>query len=182
MNLTKSLEARALPTIAPRIAHFHHQWYETMILFTGGRSNMPTGERRVKIQILIAGLAATLLVVGAAFAAQPLMHVVAAPVLMRKDLIGMPGKEVRVLIVDSSPGASSPVHRHNAQVFVYVLSGKMIMQVMGSSPVTLGPGQTFYEGPEAIHTMSKNASDKEPARFLAFLIMDKGAPVSVPMK
>lgn len=153
-----------------------------MILFRGGRSNMPNGKRIVKIQILITGLAATLLVVGAAFAAPPMMHAFAAPLLMRKDLIGMPGKEVRVVIVDSPPGATSAAHRHNAQVFVYVVSGKMIMQVKGSSPVTLGPGQTFYEGPEAIHTMSKNASDKEPAQFLAVLIMDKGAPVSVPVK
>ena len=137
----------------------------------------------MKIQIVIPALAATLLV-AAAFAAPG--HLVAAalsaPQLMHKDVIGMPGKEVRVLVVNSPPGASSPVHRHNAQVFVYVLSGTMTMQVRGSSPVTLGPGQTFYEGPEAIHTTSRNASDKEPAQFLAFLIMDKEAPVSVPVK
>lgn len=143
---------------------------------------MPKRERIAQIQTLIAGLTATLLVVGVAFAASPLVHGFAAPPLMQKDVIGMPGKEVRVVIVDSPPGASSPVHRHNAQVFVYVLSGKMTMQVMGSSPVTLGRGEMFYEGPEAIHTMSKNASDKEPAHFLVFMIMDKGAPVSVPVK
>ena len=101
---------------------------------------------------------------------------------MHRDVIGMAGKEVRVVIVNSPPGASSPIHRHNAQVFVYMLSGKMTMQVRGTSPVTLGPGQTFYKGPEAIHTMSRNASDKEPAQFLAFLIMDKGALISVPVK
>ena len=134
---------------------------------------MPKGERIVRVLAWITALAATLPFVGAAFAAPQLMH---------KDVIGMPGKEVRVVMVNSPPGASSPVHRHNAQVFVYMISGKMTMQVRGSSPVTLGPGQTFYEGPEAIHTMSKNASDKEPAQFLAFLIMDKRAPVSVPAK
>ena len=134
---------------------------------------MPKGERIVRVLAWITALAATLPFVGAAFAAPQLMH---------KDVIGMPGKEVRVVMVNSPPGASSPVHRHNAQVFVYMISGKMTMQVRGSSPVTLGPGQTFYEGPEAIHTMSKNASDKEPAQFLAFLIMDKGAPVSIPVK
>ena len=137
----------------------------------------------MKITAVITMLAAPL-IVAAAFAAP--RHLVAAalgaPQLMRKDVLGMPGKEVRVLIVNSPPGASSPVHRHNAQVFVYVLSGKMTMQVRGASPVTLGPGQTFYEGPEAIHTMSRNASDKEPAQFLAFLIMDKEAPVSLPVK
>jgi quercetin dioxygenase-like cupin family protein len=102
--------------------------------------------------------------------------------LMLKDIIGLPGKEVRVLTVDAAPGASSPVHRHNGQVFVYMLSGKMIMQVMGSPAVTIGPGQTFYESPDDIHTMSKNASKKHPARFLVFMIVDKGAPVVVPVK
>ena len=150
--------------------------------FTDGRSNMPKGERIVKIQIFNIALSATLLVVGAAFAAPPLMHAVAVPPLMHKDVVGMPGKEVRVVIVDSPPGASSPVHRHNAQVFVYVLSGKMTMQVKGASPVTLGPGQTFYEGPDDIHAMSKNASAKEKAQVLVFMIMDKGVPVSVPVK
>ena len=138
----------------------------------------------MKTKTFITALAATLLVAGAAFATPRLVvgAALALPPLMQKDVIGMPGKEVRVVIVDSPPGASSPVHRHNAQVFVYLLSGKMTMQVMGSSPVTLVPGQTFYEGPEAIHSMSKNASDKEPAKFLVFMIMDKGAPVSVPVK
>jgi quercetin dioxygenase-like cupin family protein len=127
----------------------------------------------MKIQTLIVGLAALLLTAGSAFAAEP---------LMLQDIIGMPGKEVRVVMVDSAPGASSPVHRHNGQVFVYMLSGKMTMQVMGSPPVTVGPGQTFYEKPDDIHTMSKNASDTEPARFLAFMIVDKGAPISIPVK
>ena len=102
--------------------------------------------------------------------------------LMLKDVIGMPGKEVRILTVDSAPGAASPMHRHNGQVFVYVLSGKIIMQVLGSPAVTLGPGDTFYESPDDIHSMSKNASDKDPARFLVFMILDKGAPVSIPVK
>lgn len=104
----------------------------------------------------------------------------AAGPLMTKDVIGLPGKEVRVLTVESAPGAVSPPHRHNGQVFVYVLSGTMIMQVAGSPPVTVGPGQTFYEDPKDIHAMSKNASDKEAAKFLVFMIVDKNAPTSVP--
>ncbi len=127
----------------------------------------------MKFHRLTAGLVATLFAMGPALAAGP---------LMQKDVIGLPGKEVRVVIVDSAPGASSPVHRHSGQVFVYVLSGKMIMQVMGSAPVTIGPGETFYENPDDIHTMSKNASDKDPARFVVFMIVDKGAPISVPVK
>ena len=135
----------------------------------------------MKSKTVIAAFTAALLVVGGVSAAPRLVigAVLVAPQLMHKDVIGMPGKEVRVMIVNSPPGASSPVHRHNAQVFVYMISGKMTMQVRGSSPVTIGPGQTFYEGPEAIHTVSRNSSDREPAQFLAFMIMDKGAPVSV---
>lgn len=133
---------------------------------------------------MITALAGTLLVVGVALAGPLLASgtTLQAPPLMQKDVIGMPGKEVRVMIVNSPPGASSQVHRHNAQVFVYVLSGKMTMQVAGSSPVILGPGETFYEGPDDIHAMSKNASDTEPARFAVFMIMNKGAAVSVPVK
>jgi quercetin dioxygenase-like cupin family protein len=129
--------------------------------------------RPLKAPILIAALFVSLLGVTQAFAAGP---------LMMKDIIGLPGKEVRVLTVDSAPGATSPVHRHNGQVFVYVLSGHMIMQVAGKPPVTVGPGETFYEDPNDIHTMSKNVSTTEPAKFLVFMIMPKGAPVSVPVK
>jgi quercetin dioxygenase-like cupin family protein len=105
-----------------------------------------------------------------------------APPLMTKDLIGAPGKEVRMLTVTSAPGASSPVHRHNAQVFVYILSGTMQMQVKGQAPVTLGPGQTFYEAPEDIHVQSRNLSKTEPAKFLVVMVSDKGAPTTVPVK
>jgi quercetin dioxygenase-like cupin family protein len=127
----------------------------------------------MKTHALCAGALASLLAAAPAFAAGP---------LMMKDVIGLPGKEVRVMTIDSAPGASSPMHRHNGQVFVYVLSGTMVMQVKGSPPVTVGPGQTFYEDPNDIHAMSRNASDKEPAKFLVFMIMDKGAPVSVPVQ
>jgi quercetin dioxygenase-like cupin family protein len=105
-----------------------------------------------------------------------------APPLMTKDLIGMPGKEVRMQVVTSAPGASSPVHRHNAQVFVYVLSGKMEMQVKGQAPVQLSPGQTFYESPTDIHAESRNLSQTEPAKFLVVMVIDKGAPTTIPVK
>jgi quercetin dioxygenase-like cupin family protein len=132
----------------------------------------------VKAPILIAALSSSLLAVSLLGVAPAL----AAGPLMMKDILGLPGKEVRVLTVDSAPGAASPVHRHNGQVFVYMLSGTMIMQVAGKPPVTVGPGDTFYEDPADIHTMSKNVSTTEPAKFLVFMIMPKGAPVSVPVK
>lgn len=100
--------------------------------------------------------------------------------LMTKDLTGIAGKEASMLTVEYAPGASSAVHRHNAHTFVYVLEGSVVMQVKGGKEVTLGPGQTFYESPEDIHTVSKNASSTKPAKFLVFFVKDKGAPGTVP--
>ena len=84
--------------------------------------------------------------------------------------------------VEYAPGWSDPVHRHNAQAFVYVLEGSIVMQVKGGEQVTLTPGQTFYEGPDDVHVVGRNASSAKPAKFLVFLIKDKGAPVLVPVE
>src|ERR1700686_3044468 len=102
--------------------------------------------------------------------------------LMTKDLTGIAGKEGTMVTVEYAPGASSSEHRHNAHTFVYVLEGSVVMQVKGGKEVTLGPGQTFYESPEDIHTVSKNASSTKPAKFLVFFVKDKGAPATVPAK
>jgi quercetin dioxygenase-like cupin family protein len=102
--------------------------------------------------------------------------------LMTKDLTGIAGKEGTMVTVEYPPGASSLEHRHNAHTFVYVLEGSVVMQVKGGKEVTLGPGQTFYESPEDIHTVSKNASNTKPAKFLVFFVKDKGAPPTVPAK
>jgi quercetin dioxygenase-like cupin family protein len=98
--------------------------------------------------------------------------------LMTKDLAGAAGKEVLMVTVEYLAGGASLPHRHNAQVFVYVLEGRVRMQVQGSAAVTLGPGETFYESPDDIHTISANASRTKSARILVFIIKDKGAPVS----
>lgn len=102
--------------------------------------------------------------------------------LMSKALAENPGKEVLMITVEYPPGSVDPVHRHNAQAFVYVLEGSIVMQVKGGKEVTLTPGQTFYEGPDDIHVVGRNASATEPAKFLVVLIKDKGAPVVVPVK
>jgi quercetin dioxygenase-like cupin family protein len=132
---------------------------------------------------LIAAAALTLAAAPAARAQAPaaVPAAAAALTLMSKDLIAGPNKEVRVLELTSPPGAASMAHRHNGQVFVYVLSGAMVMQVAGQAPVTVGPGQMFYENPADVHLMSRNASTTQPARFLAIMILDKGAPVSIPV-
>jgi len=99
--------------------------------------------------------------------------------LMSKDLAEFPGKEALMITVEYPPGGSDPVHRHNAHAFVYVLEGSVVMQVKGGKEVTLTPGQTFYEGPNDVHVVGRNASSTKPAKFLVFLVKDKGAPVLV---
>jgi len=102
--------------------------------------------------------------------------------LMTKALTGTAGKEGMMLTVEYPPGAGGEVHRHNAHVFVYVLEGSIVMQVKGGEPVTLGPGQTFYETPSDIHSVGRNASTTKPAKFLVFMVKEQGAPASVPVK
>lgn len=100
--------------------------------------------------------------------------------LVSKDLREFPGKEGLMITVEYPPGAVDPIHRHNAHAFVYVLEGSIIMQVKGGKEVTLTPGQTYYEGPDDVHVVGKNASSTKPAKFVVFFVKDKGAPVLVP--
>ena len=102
--------------------------------------------------------------------------------LMSKDLTDLPGKEGLMLMVEYPPGGSDPIHRHNAHVFVYVLEGSVVMQVKGGKEITLTPGQSFYEGPDDIHVVSRNASNAKPAKFVVFFVKNKGTPVVVPAK
>ncbi len=102
--------------------------------------------------------------------------------LMSKPMPDSPGKELLMISVEYPPGASDPVHRHNAQAFLYVLEGSVIMGVNGEKPVALSAGQTFYEGPNDVHTVGRNASKTMPAKFLVFIIKDTGAPVVIPGK
>jgi len=93
--------------------------------------------------------------------------------LMLRDLEQSNDKVVSMSTVEYAPGGSSAPHRHDAQVFVYVLEGSVRMQVEGSPAVTLGPGDTFYEGPNDVHTVSANASSTHIARFLVVMIKNK---------
>lgn len=102
--------------------------------------------------------------------------------VMSKDLASCPGKEAVMITVEYPPGSSDPVHRHYAHAFVYVVEGSIVMQVRGGKEVTLTPGETFYEGPDDVHVVGRNASKTQPARFVVFLVKDKGAPILVPAK
>ena len=102
--------------------------------------------------------------------------------LFSKDLTDLSGKEGLMLLIEYPPGSSDPIHRHNAHGLIYVLEGSIVMQVRGGKEVTLTPGQTFYEGPEDVHVVGRNASETKPAKFVVVFVKDKGAPVLVPAK
>ena len=129
--------------------------------------------------VLAAGLAVwqtTALAAGAPVAAPASAEAVEQ--LIEKDLVGAPDKEVLMLTVEYLPGGASLPHRHDAQVFVYVLEGELRMQVAGSPEVTLRRGQTFYENPSDVHVVSANASKTKPAKILVFMLKDKHAPAT----
>ena len=100
--------------------------------------------------------------------------------LLSKDLADLPGKEGVMITVEYPPGSSDQIHRHNAHVFVYVLEGSVVMQVRGGKEVTLTPGQSFYEDPNDVHVVGRNASQSKPAKFVVFFVKEKGAPILVP--
>lgn len=119
--------------------------------------------------------------------------VLAAPAAVAEEMVkvtelmtripgNVPDKEVTMIVVDYAPGGADPVHRHNASAFVYVLEGSIVMQMKGEKEVTLKPGETFYEDPAGVHLVGRNASTTKPAKFLVFLIKEKGAPVLIPVK
>ena len=102
--------------------------------------------------------------------------------LMSKDLAGDPARELAMIAIEYPAGSVDPVHTHHAQALVYVLEGAIVMQVRGGTPVTLTAGETFYEGLDDVHVVGRNASQTAPAKFLVFLVKDKGAPILTPVK
>ena len=133
-----------------------------------------TRRRSMRVQYLVLTL---LLSVGLCLISGTLMAQQAnVTPLMSEVLTDISGKEGLMLTVEYPPGASDAIHRHNAHAFLYVLEGSVVMQVKGGKQVTLTPGQTFYEGPNDVHVVGRNASNAEPAKFVVFLVKDKGAP------
>ena len=102
--------------------------------------------------------------------------------LTTKDLPDVPGREGLMLLVDYPPGCVEHIHRHDADAFVYVLEGEIVMGVKGGKEVTLKPGQTFYEGPNDIHTVGRNASQTKPAKFVVVLVKKKGVDPVLPVE
>jgi len=104
---------------------------------------------------------------------------VVAPI-MQKDLADPPGKEMLMLSVEYPPGAVETIHRHDAYAFIYVLEGTIIEQVRGGKEVTLTPGQTFYEGPDDVHVVGRNASTTKPAKFIVVMVKKQGVDAVLP--
>ncbi len=127
-------------------------------------------------------LALSFLAAGILVLASPLMAQETITLIMTHPLAASSGSEALMYTVDFPPGFSSPIHRHDAQVSVYVLDGSVVMQVKGGKELTLGPGQSFYENPNDIHIVSRNASNSKPAKFLVFLIHKKDTPLVIPVK
>ncbi|RST48880.1 cupin domain-containing protein [Variovorax sp. MHTC-1] len=114
--------------------------------------------------------------------APPAAHDIVVKQLMTKALSDIPGKEVLAITVDYPPGGADPIHRHDAHAFVYVLEGSIVMGVKGGKEVTLKAGETFYEGPDDVHTVGRNASKTRPAKFLVVLVKNKGTDFFLPVK
>ena len=130
------------------------------------------------------GLVFLFLMVGTSLAQQPPHHSAPLPTVtevMTKDLPDLRNREVLMITVEYPPGGADPIHRHNADAFVYVLEGSIVMQVKGGKEVTLTPGQTFYEARDDVHTVGRNASTTKSAKFLVFIVKEKGAPALVPV-
>jgi quercetin dioxygenase-like cupin family protein len=100
--------------------------------------------------------------------------------VMQKDLADAPGREMVMLTVEYPPGAVGHIHRHDAYAFVYVLEGSIVEGVRGGKEVTLTPGQTFYEGPDDVHTVGRNARTTKPAKFVVVLVKKKGVAAVLP--
>lgn len=111
---------------------------------------------------------------------QVMVHGAEVNVLMTRPAPPVADQQGQMLTVEYAPGESSTPHMHNAHVFVYVLEGSIVMQVSGGDEVTLQAGDTFYESPDDVHAVSRNASATEPAKFLVVMLNQEGAPVSVP--
>jgi quercetin dioxygenase-like cupin family protein len=108
------------------------------------------------------------------------VHAQAVATLLTKRLPEAPDKEIQVITVNYAPGAVDATHRHDAHAVEYVLEGEIEMQVRGGTLQRLGPGQVFYESPEDVHTVSRNASKTKPANFVVFFVKNEGAPILTP--
>ena len=114
-----------------------------------------------------------------ASSAQPAPAAAAKPLLLQA-LGDLPGREVRITLLDRAPGTSSPPHRHPGHhTFGYVVEGDYAFGVNGQPPRMLHAGDVFYEPPGAIHSTSRNASPDKKMKIVVFMVADKNNPSTV---
>ena len=100
--------------------------------------------------------------------------------LLTQPLADLPGREVRMTLLDRPPGDNSPAHRHPGHhTFGYVVEGTYEIGINGGPPRTLKPGETFYEPPGAIHSVSRNAGNTR-MKVVVFMVADAANPSTVP--
>ncbi len=130
--------------------------------------------RQITLPIAVLWLACTLLPAAA--------HEAQLAPLMNVPLPDLPGHQVTMLKVSYPPGGYSDPHHHKgAHTFVYVLSGALEMGVAGKEAVIVNAGETFYENPADVHTVSRNASADEAAEFLVFFLHPDGMALVTPV-
>jgi quercetin dioxygenase-like cupin family protein len=100
--------------------------------------------------------------------------------LLTQPLADLPGREMRMTLLDREPGNASPMHRHPGHhTFGYVIQGTYELGVNGGPTRILHAGDTFYEPPGALHSMSKNASTTERLKILVCMVADQSKPSTV---
>ena len=104
----------------------------------------------------------------------------AAKPLLVQPLADLPGREVRITLLDRAPGSSSPPHRHPGHhTFGYVIEGTYEFAIDGAPGRILNAGETFYEPPTAVHSVSRNPSVDERTKIIVFMVADQKNPSTV---
>jgi len=100
--------------------------------------------------------------------------------LLVQPLADLPGREVRITLLDRAPGSSSPPHRHPGHhTFGYVVEGTYEFAIDGQPGRILNAGETFYEPPTAVHSVSRNPSTDKPTKIIVFMVADQKNPSTV---
>jgi quercetin dioxygenase-like cupin family protein len=130
-------------------------------------------------------LSVVLLVTLQLFGREPLYAQEASPVkvteISKTSLVGVPGKEARILQLEIAPGAHVGWHYHPGDACAYVQEGSMILEPRGKASVTMNQGDAGCVRPKLVHD-DKNASQTVPVKFLVFFVTEKGQPFAVPVK
>ncbi|HEN8800761.1 cupin domain-containing protein [Pseudomonas sp. CM25] len=100
--------------------------------------------------------------------------------LQQQQPSNAPGKNAIMLTVSYAPGEASPAHQHPGAVMAYVLEGAVISKLNGEPEKTYKAGDYWYEAPGTVHSVSRNASDTQPAKLLVWSLVEEGSEVTLP--